>query len=165
MRQSVPTLFLLLLGCGGSQPTSQPVGDHGGHHAHHEHQGHHDHADPAALRELMGALQVDMVKVRAALEAGDLATAATHADAVAKACEGSGAPPANTAVYGDRFAEFDAALHGGAAELAQHAKAGDATAARAGFERVVAACAGCHGQAPAAMEVDLSALQKPLKTE
>ena len=169
MRRVAPALALFALGCAGSPPASQPSAHHGGHGAHHgghgDHasHGHHDHSDPAALRTLMRALQVDLLAVRAGLEAGDLPTAAKHADAVAKACEGSGPPPADTSKYGTRFAEFDQALHGNAAELAKAAAAGSAADARSSYGQVVEACAGCHGQAPLAMEVDISALQAPLK--
>lgn len=142
-------VLVLVVGCGAKQGEGQGHG-HG-----------HGHDDPEALRTLMGRLLVDMVQVRGALAGGELTTAAKHASAIAKACEHSGPPPTDVKAYGERFADLDRALHGGAARLAAQAEAGDAAGARKTFGEVVTTCNGCHAQAPLAMEVDLSALQAP----
>ena len=161
-RLSCALAALLLFACGAKHehvaehPASAPAA-HGHGHGHG-----HGHDDPEALRKLMGAMLVDMVQVRGGIANGDPTTAARHASAVAKACEHSGPPPADTKAYGERFAEFDRTLHASAAKLAGQAEAGDGDGAKKTYEAVISACVGCHGQAPLAMEVDLSALQEPL---
>ena len=156
--------LLVLGGCGGSsEPADEEAPAHAGGEAHHHHgAGHHgaghDHSSPAALRPLMRQLYGDMGELRAALDGGDVAAAATHARAIAVACDDQDVHHVDPEVFGPRFAEIDAQLHGAAAEMATAAEAGELEPARARYAELHAACVACHAQAPSAAEVDVSSL-------
>jgi len=106
------------------------------------------------MRELFG----EMRGLQAALEADDVDEAATHARAIAVACDDQEVHDVDPERFGPRFAEIDAKLHGAAAEMAMAADAGELESARARYADLHAACVACHAQAPSATAVDLSAL-------
>lgn len=133
---------------------------HTTHAAHAEHtKAHHDHTSPQVLRPLMKQLLVDSVQLQGALSRGELTRAATHADAIAGACEDSdsahGAAPER---LGKSFVEHDRALHRDARQLSDALRAGRRDEARALSRAVVSTCQSCHAQAPAAKGVDLHVL-------
>jgi hypothetical protein len=121
--------------------------------------GHHAHTSPEVLRPLMQQMLVDSVQLQGALSQGDLPRAATHADAIAGACEDSdsehGSLPER---LGPSFLEHDRDLHRNASRLADALRAGRGDDARALSREMVSACQSCHAQAPAAEGVDLRVL-------
>ncbi|MCA9630265.1 MAG: hypothetical protein KC766_21490 [Myxococcales bacterium] len=129
---------------------------HGDHHA----EGHHDHTSPEVLRPLMQQMLVDAVQLQGALSAGDLARAATHADAIAGACEDGGNADhgALPERLGPSFLEHDRKLHGSASRLGEAARADRRDEASSLGREVVSACQSCHAQAPAARGIDLRVL-------
>ncbi len=132
---------------------------HGDAPAHEGHQGEHDHASPDALRPLMQQMLVDSVLLQGALSEEDLPRAATHAAAIADACEdGDEAHGELPERLGPSFVERDRDLHETASRLAQALRAGQRDEARSLSQEMVSACQSCHGQAPAANEVDLRVL-------
>ncbi|MDH5493955.1 MAG: hypothetical protein OEY14_18540 [Myxococcales bacterium] len=127
--------------------------------ADHHGSGHQDHTAPEVLRPLMQQMLVDSVQLQGALSEGDLGRATTHADAIAGACgdeeAGHGALPDR---LGPSFVERDRALHGSASRLGAALRAGRQDEARSLNREMVSACQACHVQAPAARDVDMSAL-------
>lgn len=137
--------------------------DHAAHGApapadHGAHGGADHHSSPEALRPVMHAMLVDLAKLQVAIGAGDAPTAATAAQNIAAACEAEPVTTPDPAVFGPRFAEIDAALHGAAADIATAAKGGDLAKARAGYATVVDHCQGCHTQAPTGGKAQLGKL-------
>jgi hypothetical protein len=123
------------------------------------HQEHHEHTSSEVLRPLMQQLLVDTVQLQGALVAGDLTRAATHADAIAGACEDGGEEHgALPERLGPAFLEHDRELHGSASRVAEAARSGGKDEAVAASGAMVAACQACHAQAPAAKAVDLRVL-------
>ena len=128
-------------------------------HASHHPDGHHDHTSPEVLRPLMQQLLVDSVQLQGAIAEDDLLFAATHADAIAGACEDGGSEHgALPERLGPSFLEHDRALHGSASRLGEALRAGRRDDARALSREMVSACQSCHSQAPAADGVDLRVL-------
>lgn len=128
---------------------------HAGHHA----AGDHEHTSPEVLRPLMQQLLADSVQLQGALSAGDLSRAASHAAAIASACEDSdsehGSLPSR---LGPSFLVHDRDLHGSASRLAQALRAGRRDEARDLSRGLLSTCESCHAQAPAASGVDLRVL-------
>lgn len=122
--------------------------------------GHHAHTTPEALVPLMQKLLVDTVQLQGAIEANDLPRAASHADAIAGACDDdpAGAHEDLPADLGPAFREHDRALHQRASDLAEALRGGDRARALGLQRDLVDACQSCHQQAPAAQAVDLWAL-------
>lgn len=145
---------------------SHDLAEHGEHaggaalHADHHDQGHHDHTSPEVLRPLMRQMLVDAVQLQGALAEGDLARAATHADAIAGACEDGGDANHGTLPerLGSSFLEHDRKLHGSASRLGEAARAGRRDEATSLGREVASACQSCHAQAPAASAIDLRVL-------
>lgn len=139
-------------------------GAHEGHGGGGAHEGHgagaHDHTSPEVLRPLMRQMLADWVQLQGALSEGDLAVAATHADAIAGACEGEGGNEdvALPARLGPAFLEHDRELHGSTSRLAEALRAGRRDEARSLSGEIVSTCQSCHNQAPAASEVNLRVL-------
>ncbi|GAB5547215.1 MAG: cytochrome c [Sandaracinaceae bacterium] len=164
-RSLVAFASLSMLACGAAEgePARAEHAHHAGggdhHHGAADHGGHgHDHSSPAALRPLMRDLFAKMGELRGALESGEVNEAATHARAIAVACDDQDVHHVDPQQFGPRFAEIDQQLHGAAAEMAAVAEAGDLEAARARYGDLHAACVACHAQAPTAQRVDLSAI-------
>jgi hypothetical protein len=140
---------------------SHLLAGHDDHSAHAEHgEGdHHDHTSSDALVPLMRQMLADSVQLQGALSEGDLARAATHAEAIAGACEDGeeehGAVPER---LGPSFLEHDRELHDSASRLAEALRGGERDDPHALTQQMVSACQSCHTQAPAAEGVDLSVL-------
>jgi len=108
----------------------------------------------------MQQMLLDAVQLQGALSKGDLARAATHADAIAGACEDGGNADhgALPERLGSSFLEHDLELHGSASRLGEAARAGRHDEASSLGREVVSACQTCHAQAPAASGIDLRVL-------
>ncbi|MBK8011759.1 MAG: hypothetical protein IPK13_10430 [Deltaproteobacteria bacterium] len=128
--------------------------------ADHHASGQHDHTSPEVLRPLMQQMLVDSVQLQGALSEGDMARAATHADAIAGACEDGGETDHEVlpARLGPSFLEHDRKLHGSASRLGEALRADRRDEARSIGQKLVSACQSCHAQAPAASRVDLRVL-------
>lgn len=131
-----------------------------GHDAHAAHADHADHTSPQVLRPLMRQLLSDTIQIQGALRGGDLMRAAAHADAIAGSCDdGAGAQhSALPSRLGPSFVKHDRALHTHAQQLGVALRAGQDVEARRINQEMVSACQACHAQAPAAKDVDISAL-------
>lgn len=107
----------------------------------------------------MQRMLVDSVQLHGALSEGDLGRAATHADAIAGACEdGDTAHGTLPERLGPSFLEHDRALHGSARRLAEALRAGQRDEARSLSREMTSTCQSCHAQAPAARDVNLLVL-------
>ena len=158
---TVAIVVLLVGACGASGAEPEPSGHAGDDHAHHHTaggHGHHQHTSPDELRPLMHDLHGWLGELSQSLEADDLPAAATHARAIATACDDAELEELDPELFGPRFLEIDRELHGAAARLAERADAADAEGAQAGYHEVVRACVSCHEQAPTASEVTLGEL-------
>lgn len=142
-----------------SRPHDAPTA-HNSHDAPATHAAHEDHTSPQVLRPLMRQLLSDTVQLQGALAGGDLTRAAAHADAIAGSCDdGAGAQHGVLPSHlGPSFVEHDRALHTHAQQLGVALRAGQHAEARHISQEMVSACQSCHAQAPAAKNVDISAL-------
>jgi hypothetical protein len=128
---------------------------------HNNHASHGEHTSPQVLRPLMRQLLSDAVQLQGALAADDLVRAATHADAIAGSCgDDEGAHhEALPHRLGAAFVEHDQALHMHAQQLSAALRAGQHINARRINQEMISDCQSCHQQAPAAKNIDLSALR------
>lgn len=143
----------------GHEEHSAHADQHAGQREDHHAEDHHDHTSPEVLRPLMQQMLVDSVQLQGALSDGDLSRAATHADAIASACEDSdsehGALPER---LGPLFIKHDRNLHKSASRLAETLRTGRGDEARALGQEMVLTCQSCHAQSPAADGIDLRVL-------
>jgi len=144
------------MACGGGQTVAAPAG----HAAHSGHGGHgaHSHDSPEDLRPLMHDLRRWLGEVQGALNAGEIAQAASGAESIANACDDVAVHEFDPELFGPRFAEIDRELHGAASAMADALRAGDGLIGRQRYRQVIEACVSCHAQAPTGSEVNLGTL-------
>lgn len=178
MNRSVTPLYLvacsLMLGA-GCQHAPAAHDTHATHDAHSAHVAHDAHAasqpqDAHAahaghgnghdLKPLMRQMLVHVVALQDALTTSHAADAATHATALAEACQG-GEEHAHHDLpkeWGPEFVNIDRALHQGAEKMQHVLHEGDLAQATAMYAGVLAQCQACHAQAPIAAGVRLGRL-------
>jgi len=107
----------------------------------------------------MRDLNARMTDLRGALSAGNIEDAASHAQAIAVACDDQDVHAFDPELFGVRFGEIDQELHAAAAAMAEAAVAdGDIENARAQYGPLLSSCVSCHAQAPSASHVVLDEL-------